>query len=87
MAFIYQSAINQSLILMLILTRLCLFSVYQLMRPVDLDTTVQSDDSTQKQKRTETQSVFILWRAHANQPLVPFQRQKLDISIPAMRYE
>lgn len=86
-ASMYQAVITHSLIFMQIHTSRRLSSVYQLMRPVDSDTTLQSDDEHKSGKEEETQSLFILLRAHANQPLVPFQKQNMKICISAMRYE
>lgn len=86
-ASMYHAVITQSLICMQIHTSRCLSSVYQLMRPVNSDMTLQSGDKHKSRKEEETQSLFILLRAHANQPLVPFQRRNMKISISAMRYE
>lgn len=81
-----QSSLTR-LVRMQIHTSRCLSSVYQLMRPVNSDMTLLSGDRHKSSEEEETQSLFILLRAHANQPLVPFQRRNMKISISATRYE
>lgn len=83
----YQAVISHWLISMQIHTSRCLPSVYQLMRPVDADTTLQSDGEHKSRKEQRHKACLFCWGPMLIKPLVPFQKQNMNISISAMRYE
>lgn len=84
-AFMYQAVISQSH--MHANSQVDVSSVYQLMRPVDSLTTLQSNRQHKSRHEERHTACLFCWGPHANQTLVPFQNQNTRISISAIRYE